>query len=138
MKTLILFLVMMLSVSLNAQTSMVVDTGLTVIPIIENEDVPGSRYIKDIRLVYSVPPFCGNSTRAIFLLYTGEIVKPVKKFICHSRSGFISMTPEENKLLSKSQVIGIRIENLDTGVSSNHVLVDRDFFIRIYKQVDQW
>jgi hypothetical protein len=120
-----------------SQTMMVVDSGLTVIPIIENEDIKGSRYIKDIKLVYDTPPFCGNSTRAVFLLYTGQIVKPITKFVCKSHNGYISFTAEESKVLASSQVVAIRIENLDTGVFSNHVLADRDFFIKIYKLVDK-
>ena len=120
-----------------SQNMMVVDSGLTVIPIIENEDIIGSRYIKDIKLVYDTPPFCGNSTRVVFLFYTGQLVKPVTKFSCKSLNGFISLTTEESKILASSQVVSIRIENLETGVFSNHILVDRDFFIKIYKLVDK-
>ena len=138
MKKLLFLLFMLASFVASSQTSMVVDTGLTVTVIVENDDIPGSRYIRDIKLTYDVPPFCGNSTRAIFLLYSGELIKPVKKFVCNSRNGFVTLTPDENKMLAKSQVIGIRIENLDTGVFSNHILVDRDFFINVYKQIDQW
>jgi hypothetical protein len=138
MKTLLFLLLMMLAAISNAQNSMVVDSGLTVTPILENEGSVGGRYIRDIKLTYKVPPFCGNSTRAIFLLYSGELVKPVTKFVCDSHNGYVRMTPEDNQLLAKSQVIAIRVENLDTGVYSNHILADRDFFKRVYKQVDQW
>lgn len=137
MRKFLFILTMFLSSAAFTQTVMVVDSGLTVIPIIENEDIAGSRYIKDIKLVYDVPPFCGNETRAVFLLYTGQLTKPVTKFVCKSRNGFISMTAEENRILASSQVVAIRIENLTTGVFSNHILEDRDFFIKIYKLVDR-
>ena len=112
--------------------------GLVVQPILENDDLPGDRYIQDLKLVYSLPAFCSDSVRAVFVFTDRVFYKPVKKAVCTGQIGYVRLLEEESLTLSRVPLLAIRLENTWTGESYPHALVDREYFIRVYRLDDRW
>jgi hypothetical protein len=139
-KLLSLLLTLLVATSLWSQqpAPYVVDSGLTIAPILENDDLPGYRYISDVKLVYPRPAYCSDSIRAVFIFSDRVLTKPLKKWICTSPNGWLRLTTEESLVLSRVPLLAIRLENTATGESYNHALLDSEYFIRVYSRVDRW
>jgi hypothetical protein len=112
--------------------------GLTVQPILENDDLPGDRYIQDLKLVYTLPAFCSDSVRAVFVFSDRVFYTPIKKTVCTGQVGFVRLTDEMSRTLSRVPLLAIRLENTWTGESYPHPLIDRDYFIDVYRLDDRW
>lgn len=112
--------------------------GLTVQPILENDDLPGDRYIQDLKLVYAMPAYCSDSVRAVFVFSDRVFYKPIKKTVCTGQIGYVRLDDEESLTLSRVPLLAIRLENTWTGESYSHPLVDRHYFVDVYRLDDRW
>ena len=139
MKNLLIMVLLFLSSLAVAQQPLPLTMeGLTIQPILENDDQPGDRYIQDIKLVYSLPAYCSDSVRAVFVFPDRVFYKPVKKTVCTGQIGSVRLTEEESLTLSRVPLLAIRLENTWTGESYSHALMDRHYFVGAYRMVDRW
>ena len=139
MKTLVLLLALFVSSLVVAQQPLPLTLdGLTVQPILENDDLPGDRYIQDLKLVYALPAFCSDSVRAVFVFVDRVFYTPIRKTTCSGQIGFVRLTDEMSQILATVPLLAIRLENTWTGESYPHPLIDRDYFVEVYGMDDRW
>jgi len=139
MKNLILLVVLFISsLTMAQQPQALTMEGLVVQPILENDDLPGDRYIQDVKLVYTQPAFCSDSVRAVFVFVDRVFYTPIRKTTCSGQIGFVRLTDEMSQILATVPLLAIRLENTWSGESYPHPLLDRQYFIDVYRLDDRW
>ena len=139
MKTLVLLMALFISsLAMAQQPQPLTLEGLVVQPILENDDLPGDRYIQDLKLVYSRPEFCSDSIRAVFVFADRVFYTPIRKTTCSGQIGFVRLTDEMSQILASVPLLAIRLENTWSDESYPHPLLDRQYFIGVYRLDDRW
>lgn len=139
MKNLILLMVLFISsLAMAQQPQPLTLDGLVVQPILENDDLPGDRYIQDIKLIYTRPAFCSDSVRAVFVFVDQVFYLPIRKTNCSGQIGYVRLTDKMSRILAAVPLLAIRLENTWSDESYPHPLMDRQYFIDVYRMDDRW
>jgi hypothetical protein len=112
------------------------DSNLVVYPILENADLPGDRYIRDIKFIYKDKHYCSDLTKVTFVTSdTSFSVVSLQRMSCKILS-IIRLDDYQAQILKKSPVKTLIIENLVTDNIYNYTMRDSLYFVKSFKLDD--
>lgn len=112
------------------------DSTLMIFPILENEDIPGKRYIQDIKFVYKDLHYCSDMTKITFVNKRGSFSSlSIQRMSCRIVA-VVKFKPSHIEQLSTIPTQKIIIENLVTDNIYEFQMNDSLYFIKSYKNVD--
>jgi hypothetical protein len=112
------------------------DSTLMIYPILENADIPGERYIQDVKFIYKDLHYCSDMSKITIVNKNGNFTsislqRMSCKIICTVR-----FKPSHIEQLSTVPTQKIIIENLVTDNIYEYQMKDSLYFIKSYKNVD--
>jgi len=112
------------------------DSTLMIYPILENADIPGERYIQDVKFIYKDLHYCSDMSKITIVNKNGNfssisLQRMSCKIICTVR-----FKPSHIEQLSTVPTQKIIIENLVTDNIYEYQMKDSLYFIKSYKNVD--
>jgi len=112
------------------------DSTLMIYPILENDDMPGYKYIQDIKFVYKDKHYCSDMTNVTIVNKdTSFKFLSIKRMSCKI-SAVIRVNDYQRKIISTVPTQKIIIENLVTDNIYQYNLKDSLYFIKSYKLED--
>jgi len=112
------------------------DTTLLIQPILENSDLPGYRYVQDIKFYYKDLHYCSDINKITFITKdTSFSIVSIKRMSCKILA-IVRLTKVEQKIIARNPVEKIIIENLVTDNIYTYNISDKTYFINIYKLTD--
>jgi hypothetical protein len=112
------------------------DSNLVIYPILENSDLPGDRWIRDIKFIYKDKHYCSDLTKVTFVTKdTSFSVVSLQRMSCKIMS-IVRLDDSQVQILKKNPVNTIIIENLVTDNIYNHTMNDSLYFVKVFKLDD--
>jgi hypothetical protein len=109
------------------------DSNLVIYPILENADLPGDRWIRDIKFIYKDKHYCSDLTKVTFVTKdTSFSVVSLQRMSCKIMS-IVRLDDSQFQILKKNPVTTIVIENLVTDNIYNYTMNDSLYFIKVFK-----
>jgi hypothetical protein len=113
-----------------------VDSTFMVYPILDNSDISGKKYIKDIKFIYKDKHYCSDQSKITIVNKNGKFsVNSLKRMSCKIIS-YIRFNKEQSDILSTIPTQKVIIENLVTDNIYEFQLKDSLYFINAYKMQD--
>lgn len=112
------------------------DTTLLIQPILENADLPGYRYIQDIKFYFKDKHYCSDINKITFTMAdtTFDVVS-LKRMSCKILA-IIRVSKEQVNILKSQPISKITIENFVTDNIYTYDISDNKYFINAYKATD--
>lgn len=112
------------------------DSNLVIYPILENADLPGDRYTRDIKFIYKDKHYCSDLTKVTFVTSdTTFSVVSIQRMSCKILS-IIRLNDYQSQILKKNPVKNLIIENLVTDNIYNYTMNDSLYFVKTFKLDD--
>lgn len=112
------------------------DSNLVIYPILENADLPGDRWIRDIKFIYKDKHYCSDLTKVTFVTKDSIFsIVSLRRISCKIMS-IVRLDDSHVQILEKEPVSSIIIENLVTDNIYNYTMNDSLYFVKIFKLDD--
>jgi hypothetical protein len=112
------------------------DSNLVIYPILENADLPGDRWIRDIKFIYKDKHYCSDLTKVTFVTKDKSFsVVSLQRMSCKIMS-IVRLDDSQVQILKKNPVSTIIIENLVTDNIYNYTMNDSLYFVKVFKLDD--
>lgn len=112
------------------------DSNLVIYPILENADLPGDRYIRDIKFIYKDKHYCSDLTKVTFVTSdTSFSIVSLQRMSCKIMS-IVRIEDSHVQILKKSPVKSLIIENLVNDNIYNYTMNDSLYFVKVFKLDD--
>jgi hypothetical protein len=112
------------------------DSTLMIYPILENDNMPGDKYIQDIKFIYKDLHYCSDmSSIKIINKDTTFTFLSIKRMSCKI-SAVIRIDEHQRKIISTVPTQKIIIENLVTDNIYHYDMKDSLYFIKAFKLED--
>ena len=112
------------------------DTTLMIQPILENADLPGYRYIQDIKFYYKDLYYCSDMNKITFVTDdTSFSIVSIKRMSCKILA-IVRLNKTQQDNLGKFPIRKVIIENLVTDNVYTYEILNTKYFIDAYKVTD--
>lgn len=112
-----------------------IDSSLIIFPILENEDIPGYQYIRDIKFIYKDLHYCSDIAKITIINKDTSFSKITLRRMSCRINAILRIDDNEAKILSSIPTQKIIIENLVTDNIYEYTLKDSMYFVNIYGKV---